>query len=110
MLVRDETLYLGTWHSIVALDSQGLDASGDALWRREVTGGVLSLLCIGSSLYAGTRDGWVYQTKLRRAHMGPGHDIVVREDDRSVVRLPIGRNTPRLSVAEIREIVHRIVR
>lgn len=49
-------LYLGSWHGVTALDTDGTP-----LWFREVTGGVLSMLRKSGRLYAGSRDGWVYQ-------------------------------------------------
>src|SRR6266536_5226312 len=49
-------IYAGCWHGVVALGSDGSQR-----WFRETTGAVLSLARVGGRLYAGSRDGWVYQ-------------------------------------------------
>lgn len=49
-------IYAGCWHGVFAIDSRGAPS-----WFREVTGGVLSIQLVDDRLYAGSRDGWVYQ-------------------------------------------------
>ncbi|MFZ2538566.1 MAG: PQQ-binding-like beta-propeller repeat protein, partial [Oscillospiraceae bacterium] len=57
--VRNNTLYIGCWRSVIALDS-----NHNIIWNRETTGTVISLRIIGRTLYAGSRDGLVYSIEI----------------------------------------------
>lgn len=74
MVLGKDALYLGSWHGISALDT-----SGNPLWFREVTGGVLSMLRKGTRLYGGSRDGWVYQIDVPPTLFKYG-DLVAKGD------------------------------
>jgi hypothetical protein len=74
MALGSNALYLGSWHGVTALDY-----SGNPLWFREVTGGVLSMLRKGARLYGGSRDGWVYEIDVPDILIRYG-DLVTRGD------------------------------
>jgi hypothetical protein len=74
MALGSGALYLGSWHGVTALDT-----NGNPLWFREVTGGVLSILRKGTRLYGGSRDGWVYEIEIPSTLTKFG-DLVVKGD------------------------------
>jgi len=57
----DGTLYVGSWHGVYSLEP----STGATRWFRETMGAVLSLALLGDTLYAGSRDGWVYAIDTR---------------------------------------------
>jgi len=74
MTLGSGALYLGSWHGVTALDT-----NGNPLWFREVTGGVLSMLRKGTRLFGGSRDGWVYEIDIPPTLVKFG-DLVVKGD------------------------------
>jgi outer membrane protein assembly factor BamB len=72
MALGSGEIFLGSWHGISALDT-----SGNPLWFREVTGGVISMLHKGNRLYGASRDGWVYEVDVPSSLISYGSLVTV---------------------------------